>query len=111
MKAATSPATGQVTSADGTVIGYRQLGHGHGPGLVVLHGSMSSGYYHLELAQLLADAFTVYLPDRRGRGLSGPYRPGDSIDTETGDLDAVLDGTGARDVFAVSAGADIALRA
>ncbi len=59
----------------------------------------------------LADAFTVYLLDRRGRGLSGPYRPGDGILQEADDLDAVLAATGARNIFAVSVGADIALQA
>ena len=66
--------TGTVTSQDGTTIGYRQLGRG--PGLVMLHGSMESSSSHLQLAQELADVATVYLPDRRGRGLSGPYRRG-----------------------------------
>jgi pimeloyl-ACP methyl ester carboxylesterase len=98
-----------VVSADGTTIGYRQLGRG--PGIIVVHGSMSSGYYHLQLAEAIADAFTVYLPDRRGRGLSGPYRPGDGIQQEADDLDAMLAATGARNVFAVSVGADITLQA
>ena len=62
--------TDSVSTQDGTTIGYRQLGRG--PGLVLLHGSMSSGYNHLQLANALSDAFTVYIPDRRGRGLSGP---------------------------------------
>lgn len=34
--------THAVSARDGTTIGYRQLGQG--PGIVVLHGSMSSGY-------------------------------------------------------------------
>jgi pimeloyl-ACP methyl ester carboxylesterase len=105
----TSHATGSAVSADGTTIGYRQLGRG--PGIVVVHGSMSSGYYHLQLAEALADVFTLYLLDRRGRGLSGPYRPGDGIEQEADDLDAVLGATGAHNVFAVSVGADIALQA
>lgn len=105
----TTHATGSAVSADGTTIGYRQLGRG--PGIIVVHGSMSSGYYHLQLAEALADAFTVYLPDRRGRGLSGPYRPGDGIQQEADDLDAVLAATRARNIFAVSVGADIALQA
>src|SRR5439155_6140452 len=63
--------TSSVTSKDGTTIGYRQLGHG--PGVVLLHGAMESASSHIALAELLADAFTVYLPDRRGRGMSGPY--------------------------------------
>ncbi len=41
--------------------------------VVVLHGSMCTGYNHVKLAEGLADAFTVYLPDRRDRRLSGPY--------------------------------------
>src|SRR5260221_3036807 len=74
---ATAPArehdtTGSVTSADGTTIGYRQLGHG--PGVLLLHGTASSGYNHIQLAAALADAFTVYVPDRRTLGLRGPYR-------------------------------------
>lgn len=101
--------TTRIASADGTKIGYRQLGNG--PGIIVLHGSMSSGYYHLQLAEALADAFTVYLVDRRGRGLSDPYRQGDGLEQEAGDLDALLTATGARNVFAVSVGAVIALYA
>src|SRR5437773_1809244 len=79
------PVLGSVTSADGTSIGYRRFGGGPGggpsggPGLVLLHGSMSSGAHHVELATLLSDSFTVYVPDRRGRGLSGPYRTGDEL--------------------------------
>ena len=54
-------------------IGYLRLGQG--PAVVLLHGSMESARSHTRLALALADAFTVYLPDRRGRGMSGPYRP------------------------------------
>ncbi|HLY30190.1 MAG TPA: alpha/beta hydrolase, partial [Ktedonobacterales bacterium] len=58
--------TGFVTSKDGVTIGYRQLGHG--PGVVLLHGAMETAQSHMQLATAMADAFTVYLPDRRGRG-------------------------------------------
>lgn len=98
-----------VTSRDGTTIGYRRLGRG--PGIVVVHGSMSSGYHHRQLAEALSGTYTVHLMDRRGRGLSGPYRDGHDIRRDVEDLQAVLTATGARDVFAVSAGALIALRA
>ena len=64
---------GSVTSADGTAIGY--LRTGDGPAVVMLHGSNESARSHTQLAMALADEFTVYLPDRRGRGLSGPHRP------------------------------------
>jgi len=65
--------TGSVLSKDGTRIGYLQVGQG--PAAVLLHGSNESARSHTQLALALADAFTVYLPDRRGRGLSGPTVP------------------------------------
>ena len=99
----------RTTSEDGTAIGYRTLGDG--PGMVVLHGAMESARSHLELAGALAGRFTVHLPDRRGRGRSGPYAPGDGLATEAADLAAVLAATGARRVMGVSSGALICLRA
>jgi pimeloyl-ACP methyl ester carboxylesterase len=98
-----------LTSVDGTTIGYRQLGEG--PGLVLLHGSMSSSYNHSQLAEALAGDFTVYVPDRRGRGMSGPYRDDHSVQTDVDDLVAVLEATGAQNVFGCSSGAIIALEA
>lgn len=98
-----------IMSADGTTIGYRQLGHG--PAVILLHGGASSGYNHLQLAELLADAFTVYLPDRRGRGLSGPYGEDYCIQKDVEDMDALLTKTGAHFVFGVSGGALIWLQA
>jgi len=106
---ATQMTTGSVTSADGTVIGYLRLGHG--PAVVVLHGSNESARSHIQLAQTLASEFTVYLADRRGRGLSGPHRPDHSMRTEIEDLQAVLAHSGARKVFGVSVSALIALQA
>jgi pimeloyl-ACP methyl ester carboxylesterase len=100
---------GAVVSKDGTTIGYRQLGRG--PGLVVLHGAMESAQSHMQLAEALADTYTVYLPDRRGRGLSGPYRSGDVVPQDVEDMDALLTKTGAHDVFGVSSGAIISLQA
>jgi len=105
----TATTTGSVTSLDGTTIGYRRVGHG--PGLVMLHGSMESSSSHLELAQELADVATVYLPDRRGRGLSGPYRADDGLAAEVQDLQALLAATGARHLFGVSSGGVICLQA
>jgi pimeloyl-ACP methyl ester carboxylesterase len=98
-----------VSSRDGTTIAYRQFGGG--PGLVVLHGTASSGANHVQLAQALADAFTVYVPDRRGRGRSGPYRAGDVLQIEVEDLAALLAKTGAPNVFGVSSGGIIAFQA
>lgn len=101
--------TGQVISADGTVIGYHQVGSG--PGLVVLHGGMRAGHHYMRLANGLASSFTVYLPDRRGRGLSGPRGADYSIEKEMDDIRAVLQKTGASILFGHSAGGFFALEA
>ena len=99
---------GSVTSADGTAIGY--LRTGDGPAVVVLHGSNESARSHTQLAMALAGEFTVYLPDRRGRGLSGPHRPGHGMRTEVEDLQAVVAASGAQAVFGVSISGLIALQ-
>ena len=101
--------TGSVVSKDGTIIGYRQVGHG--PAVILLHGAMESAQSHMQVAQALADRFTIYLPDRRGRGLSGPYREDHSIETDVQDMAALLANTGAHDVMGVSSGAIIWLQA
>jgi len=101
--------SGRVTSRDGTPIGY--LKTGHGPAIVIMHGSMESARSHTLLAQALAGEFTVYLPDRRGRGMSGPHQPGHGVRTEVEDLQAVLAESGAQLAFGVSAGGLIVLEA
>ncbi len=101
--------SGSVISMDGTEIGYRQLGCG--PGLVILHGTMESSRSHMQLAEALADSFTVCIPDRRGRGLSGPFGPYYSLKSEVEDLDALLARTHANCVFGVSSGAIVSLEA
>jgi pimeloyl-ACP methyl ester carboxylesterase len=98
-----------VTSQDGTPITYRQFGHG--PGIVVLHGAASSAHNHMQLALALADAFTVYVINRRGRDQSGPYRPDYSIENDVEDVDALLTKTEAHYIFGVSSGGIIALQA
>jgi pimeloyl-ACP methyl ester carboxylesterase len=100
---------GTVTSADGTVIGYRRFGHG--PGLVLLHGNLMASQSFTKLGAALGDDFTVTIPDRRGRGMSGPFGPEHSVRKEVEDLHALLVHTGATDVFGLSAGAVIALEA
>jgi pimeloyl-ACP methyl ester carboxylesterase len=102
--------TGSVTSADGTTIGYRQLGHG--PGIVLVQGTMGSAHNFMQLAEMLADTFTVYVPDRRGRGLSAlPYSKDYSVQKDVEDLDVLLTRTGAHLVFGLSSGAIISLQA
>ncbi|HML04536.1 MAG TPA: alpha/beta hydrolase [Methanobacterium sp.] len=99
---------GFVTSHDGTTVGYRQMGSG--PGLILLHGGISSSQYFMKLGTALSDEFTVYIPDRRGRGLSGPFGDNYGLQREVEDMDALLKETGAHYVFGASTGGLIALQ-
>jgi pimeloyl-ACP methyl ester carboxylesterase len=101
--------TGVVLSADGTPIGYRRLGAG--PGLIVISGGYLVAQHYMRLAGALADAHTVYVPDRRGRGASGP--PGDryGMNRECEDVAALLAESGAEFLFGHSSGGLIALHA
>ena len=97
-----------VTSKDGTRIGYRQ--YGHGPGLVLVQGTLGTAHNFKQLAEVLAGDFTVYVPDRRGRGISDPAGDHYSIQKEVEDLEAVLAKTGTHLVFGLSSGAIISLQ-
>ena len=98
-----------MASPDGTTIGYRQLGTG--PGLLLVHGAGQSSQNFMKLAGALSDAFTVLVPDRRGRGLSGPFGEAYGLQTECDDLRAIMAQTGAGFVFGLSSGAVVCLRA
>jgi pimeloyl-ACP methyl ester carboxylesterase len=100
--------TGSVTSKDGTKIGYRQMGSG--PGIILLHGGVTASQHFMKLGAALSDSFTVYIPDRRGRGLSGPYGKDYSIRREVEDLDALCNKTGAYYLFGAATGALIILQ-
>lgn len=101
--------TDSVTSYDGTKIGYRQMGSG--PSVILLHGGINASQHMMKLGTLLSDEFTVYIPDRRGRGMSGPIGDNYSIEREDEDLDALLKKTGAHYVFGTADGALFALHA
>ncbi len=100
--------TASVISKDGTTIGYRKVGDG--PSLILVQGAMGTAENFAQLGQALADSFTIYMPDRRGRGLSGPGNSSYSVDREVEDIAALLDKTGAYYIFGLSAGALIALQ-
>jgi len=100
---------GSVRSEDGTTIGYRQLGRG--PGVILIHGGMQAAQNLMSLAEDLSDTFTVYVPDRRGRGLSGPYSEHHSIKKECEDIGALLSQTNTHNLFGLSAGALMSLEA
>jgi pimeloyl-ACP methyl ester carboxylesterase len=101
--------TGSVMSKDGTIIGYRQMGSG--PGVILVHAAVCSSQLFMKLGAALSDTFTVHIPDRRGRGLSGPFGDDYGIQKEVEDLDAILKQTDSHNVFGLSAGALIALEA
>lgn len=98
------------TSRDGTTIAYSVLGSG--PALVLVDGALCSrafgpmpGY-----AKALADSFTVYWYDRRGRGESGDTPPF-AVQKEIDDLAAVLQAAGGSPyVCGTSSGAALALQ-
>lgn len=98
-----------VTASDGTVLRYRTFGGG--PKVVLLHGGMQTSANFRKLAAALEDRYTVYVPDRRGRGLSGPAAADHGLRAEVDDLAVLLRETGARNVFGLSSGAVIALEA
>jgi pimeloyl-ACP methyl ester carboxylesterase len=106
----TSYTTGSVISKDGTEIGYRE--YGHGSPLVIVQGAMGVAYNYDQLAKTLAAYFKVYVPDRRGRGLSAlEYTPQYIIQRDVEDLQTILEKTQAHLVFALSSGAIITLEA
>ncbi|MFE1168086.1 alpha/beta fold hydrolase [Nocardiopsis sp. NPDC058789] len=100
--------TGTLTSHDGTALGYRRLGSG--PAVVLTHGSLMSSHDLLLLGAALSGEYTVYLPDLRGRGLSGAYGPDHTLENAARDVAAVMEHTGAHRIFGLSGGAVPLLR-
>lgn len=100
----------QVTSADGTSIGYDLLGD-NGPVLVLVGGGLDDGTENLPLGEHLAEGFVVVNYRRRGRGDSGDTQPY-SVQREVEDLAAVIDACGGRaHLFGASSGGALALEA
>ncbi len=101
-----------VTSADGTTIGFDKLGSG--APLILVGGAFQHRAFDprtQHLAALLAERFTVYHYDRRGRGDSTDTQPY-AVEREIEDLDALIAGAGGHaNVFGMSSGAVLALRA
>lgn len=100
----------QVTSKDGSAIGFRVFGSG--PPMVLVHGAAVDGRCWTPLVPKLAERYAVHVMDRRGRGLSldeaGPY----DIAREGEDIAAVAEAAGGGAfLVAHSFGALCALRA
>lgn len=100
---------GMVISSDRTPIGYRYTGSG--PGLIIIHDSLRSSAFYESLGASLTDHNTVYIPDRRGYGDSGPAGAEYTIQKEIEDLQTLMESTGARIVFGHGMGGVYALEA
>ena len=99
-------------SRDGTPIAFSRVGRG--PALVFVDGALcyrASGPSG-PLAAQLADHFTVFTYDRRGRGESGNNGAADPIAREVEDLEAVIKAAGGSAfVYGASSGAALAVEA
>jgi pimeloyl-ACP methyl ester carboxylesterase len=102
----------KVTSADGTGIAFTATGTG--PALVVVDGALSHPQFNpteQAVAQALADRYTVYLFDRRGRGESGDAAAS-TVQSEVDDIAALIEHAGeAAALLGFSSGAVLALEA
>ena len=102
---------GTVRSRDGTPIAYGLTGDG--PALILVGGAFSYRGWKgwTQLAALLAPRFTVISYDRRGRGDSGDA-PAYAVEREIEDLGALVGAAGGTaQVFGMSSGGVLALRA
>ena len=98
-----------VTSADGTVIAFDQLGAG--PPLIVVAGASCDRGADARVADALAESFTVLNYDRRGRGDSTDTPPY-AVEREVEDLAVLLDAAGGSAiVLGLSSGGALAARA
>lgn len=96
-------------SKDGTKIAFERVGRG--PALIVVGGALSQRNGGKPLAGKLADNFTIYTYDRRGRGESGDTKPY-AVEREIEDLGALIEQAGNRAfLYGVSSGGALALQA
>ncbi len=102
----------QIMSKDGTAIAFDRSGQG--PTVILVGGAFQ--YRAIDpptahLAALLAEHFTVFHYDRRGRGESGDTQPY-AIEREVEDLEALIhESGGSAFVFGMSSGGVLALDA
>lgn len=103
--------TGTVTSRDGTAIAFEKVGSGPAVVCVDPAGSYRDFRPIRPPVELLAEHFTVYLYDRRGRGPSGDTPPY-AVEREVEDLAALIDEAGGSAfVYTMSSGGLVALNA
>ena len=103
-----------VTSRDGTTIAFDQSGSG--PALILVGGMFEQRAMDSEIAQLaalplLAQHFTVFHYDRRGRGDSTDTQPF-AVEREIEDIEALInEAGGSACLFGISSGAALAFEA
>ncbi len=103
-----------ITSKDGTTIAFDQLGKG--PALILVGGSFEQRAMDSETAQLaafplLAQHFTIFHYDRRGRGDSTDTQPY-AVAREIEDIDALIkEAGGSAFISGISSGAILAMEA
>jgi pimeloyl-ACP methyl ester carboxylesterase len=103
-----------VTSKDGTTIAFDQFGKG--PALILVGGMFEQRAWDSETAKLaafplLAQHFTVYHYDRRGRGDSTDTQPF-AVAREIEDIEALINQAGGSAfLFGISSGAALAFEA
>jgi hypothetical protein len=66
-------AKGFVASADGTRIGYRQLGRG--PGVVLLRGGVNASQHLMRLGSVLENSYELTCPVVAGGKTTATYSP------------------------------------
>ena len=106
----------RVTSKDGTSIAYDR--QGDGPAVILIGGGLldpvtgrDGRWENAPLAAALAERFTVYNYDRRGRGDSGDTPPY-ALDRELEDLHALIaEAGGTAHLYGLSSGGAVALEA
>lgn len=102
----------KVQSADGTTIAFDQSGKG--PAIIIVDGALGQRAMDSEttqLAPLLAQHFTVFLYDRRGRGDSSDTQPY-AVEREIEDIEALITEAGGQAaLFGISSGAALAMEA
>lgn len=102
----------KVYSKDGTIIAFDRKGHG--PMVILVDGALQYRAFDqgmAELADLLAQHFTVIHYDRRGRGDSTDAQTYE-LEREIADIEALIDEAGGSAfLYGISSGAALALEA
>jgi pimeloyl-ACP methyl ester carboxylesterase len=102
---------GRVTSKDGTLVAFDRTGTG--PALILVSGALAhrGALAGSPLVGTLAEHFTVYTYDRRGRGESTDVQPY-AVEREIEDLEALIrHAGGSAYLFGVSSGAALSMQA